>query len=165
MRTGYSSPAITAELAAKADLIIGALLIPGASAPKLISKDQLAFLKLGAVLVDVAIDQDGCFETSRGSTHDNPVYDLDGVVHHDMANMPGDVARTTTQPITKATSPAVIALAGKDWIPTCADDPNLLNELNIQAGQVPHLAVGEALSLPTLAPNLHSKIGNLALGT
>ena len=95
-RTGYSSPAVTAELAAEADMIIGAVLIPGASAPKLISKDQLATLKPGAALVDVAIDQGGCFETSRATTHDNPVYDVDGIMHYCVANMPGAVARTAT---------------------------------------------------------------------
>ncbi len=91
-RTGYSSPAVTAELATDADMIIGAVLIPGASAPKLISKDQLATLKPGAALVDVAIDQGGCFETSRATTHENPVYEVDGIMHYCVANMPGAVA-------------------------------------------------------------------------
>jgi alanine dehydrogenase len=153
-RTGYSSPAVTAELAAEADMIIGAVLIPGASAPKLISKDQLATLKPGAALVDVAIDQGGCFETSRATTHDNPVYDVDGIMHYCVANMPGAVARTATQALTNATSPFVIALADKGWMQACADDPHLLNGLNIHAGQVTYAAVGEALSLPTVAPSL-----------
>ena len=156
-RTGYSSPAVTAELAAEADMIIGAVLIPGASAPKLISKDQLATLKPGAALVDVAIDQGGCFETSRATTHDNPVYDVDGIIHYCVANMPGAVARTATQALTNATSPFVIALADKGWMQACADDPHLLNGLNIHAGQVTYTAVGEALGLPTVAPNLKLK--------
>lgn len=156
-RTGYSSPAVTAELAAEADMIIGAVLIPGASAPKLISKDQLATLKPGAALVDVAIDQGGCFETSRATTHDNPVYDVDGIMHYCVANMPGAVARTATQALTNATSPFVIALADKGWMQACADDPHLLNGLNIHAGQVTYAAVGEALGLPTVAPNLQLK--------
>ncbi|MGB0607753.1 MAG: alanine dehydrogenase [Paracoccaceae bacterium] len=156
-RTGYSSPAVTAELAAEADMIIGAVLIPGASAPKLISKDQLATLKPGAALVDVAIDQGGCFETSRATTHDNPVYDVDGIMHYCVANMPGAVARTATQALTNATSPFVIALADKGWMQACADDPHLLNGLNIHAGQVTYTAVGEALGLPTVAPNLQLK--------
>ena len=156
-RTGYSSPAVTAELAAEADMIIGAVLIPGASAPKLITKDQLATLKPGAALVDVAIDQGGCFETSRATTHDNPVYDVDGIMHYCVANMPGAVARTATQALTNATSPFVIALADKGWMQACADDPHLLNGLNIHAGQVTYAAVGEALSLPTVAPSLQLK--------
>ena len=156
-RTGYSSPAVTAELAAEADMIIGAVLIPGASAPKLISKDQLATLKPGAALVDVAIDQGGCFETSRATTHDDPVYDVDGIMHYCVANMPGAVARTATQALNNATSPFVIALADKGWMQACADDPHLLNGLNIHAGQVTYAAVGEALSLPTVAPSLQLK--------
>ena len=156
-RTGYSSPAVTAELAAEADMIIGAVLIPGASAPKLISKDQLATLKPGAALVDVAIDQGGCFETSHATTHDNPVYEVDGIMHYCVANMPGAVARTATHALTNATSPLVIALADKGWMQACADDPHLLNGLNIHAGQVTYTAVGEALGLPTVAPNLKLK--------
>ena len=153
-RTGYSSPAATAELATDADMIIGAVLIPGASAPKLISKDQLATLKPGAALVDVAIDQGGCFETSRATTHENPVYEVDGIMHYCVANMPGAVARTATLALNNATSPFVIALADKGWMQACADDPHLLNGLNIHAGQVTYAAVGEALGLPTAAPNL-----------
>ncbi|MDG1424407.1 MAG: alanine dehydrogenase [Paracoccaceae bacterium] len=153
-RTGYSSPAVTAELATDADMIIGAVLIPGASAPKLISKDQLATLKPGAALVDVAIDQGGCFETSRATTHENPVYEVDGIMHYCVANMPGAVARTATLSLNNATSPFVITLADKGWMQACADDPHLLNGLNIHAGQVTYAAVGEALGLPTAAPNL-----------
>ena len=153
-RTGYSSPAATAELATDADMIIGAVLIPGASAPKLISKDQLATLKPGAALVDVAIDQGGCFETSRATTHENPVYEVDGIMHYCVANMPGAVARTATLALNNATSPFVIALADKGWMQACADDPHLLNGLNIHAGQLTYAAVGEALGLPTAAPNL-----------
>ena len=153
-RTGYSSPAVTAELATDADMIIGAVLIPGASAPKLISKDQLATLKPGAALVDVAIDQGGCFETSRATTHENPVYEVDGIMHCCVANMPGAVARTATLALNNATSPFVITLADKGWMQACADDPHLLNGLNIHAGQVTYAAVGEALGLPTAAPNL-----------
>ena len=153
-RTGYSSPAVTAELATDADMIIGAVLIPGASAPKLISKDQLATLKPGAALVDVAIDQGGCFETSRATTHENPVYEVDGIMHYCVANMPGAVARTATLALNNATSPFVIALADKGWMQACADDPHLLNGLNIHAGRVTYAAVGEALGLPTAAPNL-----------
>ena len=153
-RTGYSSPAMTAELASDADMIIGAVLIPGASAPKLITKDQLKTLKPGAALVDVAIDQGGCFETSHATTHDDPVYEVDGIMHYCVANMPGAVARTATQALTNATSPFVIALADKGWQQACADDPHLLNGLNIHTGQVTYAAVGEALGLPTVAPSL-----------
>ena len=152
--TGYSSPANTAELASDADMIIGAVLIPGASAPKLITKDQLKTLKPGAALVDVAVDQGGCFETSHATTHDDPVYEVDGIMHYCVANMPGAVARTATQALTNATSPFVIALADKGWQQACADDPHLLNGLNIHTGQVTYAAVGEALGLPTVAPSL-----------
>ena len=152
--TGYSSPANTAELASDADMIIGAVLIPGASAPKLITKDQLKTLKPGAALVDVAIDHGGCFETSNATTHDDPVYEVDGIMHYCVANMPGAVARTATQALTNATSPFVIALADKGWQQACADDPHLLNGLNIHTGQVTYAAVGEALGLPTVAPSL-----------
>ena len=111
-------------------------------------------MKPGAALVDVAIDQGGCFETSHATTHDDPVYEVDGIMHYCVANMPGAVARTATQALTNATSPFVIALADKGWMQACADDPHLLNGLNVHAGQVTYAAVGEALGLPTVAPNL-----------
>ncbi|NVK06773.1 MAG: alanine dehydrogenase, partial [Marivivens sp.] len=121
-KTAYASAANTIELARQADMIIGAVLIPGAAAPKLISKAQLSELKPGAVLVDVAIDQGGCFETSRATTHQDPIYEVDGIMHYCVANMPGAVARTSTLALGNATLPFMIALANKGWKKACADD-------------------------------------------
>jgi alanine dehydrogenase len=149
-KTAYASAANTIELACQADMIIGAVLIPGAAAPKLISKAQLSELKPGAVLVDVAIDQGGCFETSRATTHQDPIYEVDGIMHYCVANMPGAVARTSTLALGNATLPFMIALANKGWKKACADDKHLLNGLNVHAGQLTYAAVGEALGLPTV---------------
>ena len=149
-KTAYASAANTIELARQADMIIGAVLIPGAAAPKLISKPQLSELKPGAVLVDVAIDQGGCFETSRATTHQDPIYEVDGIMHYCVANMPGAVARTSTLALGNATLPFMIALANKGWKKACADDKHLLNGLNVHAGQLTYAAVGEALGLPTV---------------
>jgi len=149
-KTAYAAAANTIELARQADMIIGAVLIPGAAAPKLISKAQLSELKPGAVLVDVAIDQGGCFETSRATTHQDPIYEVDGIMHYCVANMPGAVARTSTLALGNATLPFMIALANKGWKKACADDKHLLNGLNVHAGQLTYAAVGEALGLPTV---------------
>jgi alanine dehydrogenase len=148
----YATKAITAELAAQADLIIGAVLVPGAAAPKLITRAQLSDLKPGAALVDVAIDQGGCFETSRATTHQDPIYEVDGIMHYCVANMPGAVARTSTQALGNATLPFVIALADKGWRRACADDAHLLNGLNVHAGQLTYAAVGEALGIASIDP-------------
>ncbi|MBL4916052.1 alanine dehydrogenase [Szabonella alba] len=151
-RTGYATAGRTADLAREADMIIGAVLIPGAAAPKLISRAQLADLKPGAALVDVAIDQGGCFETSRATTHEDPVYDVDGIMHYCVANMPGAVARTSTLALGNATLPFLLALADKGWRQACADDPHLLAGLNTHAGKLTYAAVGEALGLPVQDP-------------
>ncbi len=151
-KTAYASAATTIELAREADMIIGAVLIPGAAAPKLIKRDQLKELKPGAVLVDVAIDQGGCFETSRATTHQDPTYEVDGIMHYCVANMPGAVARTSTLALGNATLPFMLALANKGWKKACADDKHLLNGLNVHAGQLTYAAVGEALGLPTVDP-------------
>ncbi|SEW31740.1 L-alanine dehydrogenase [Aliiroseovarius sediminilitoris] len=143
----YSTAAATAELITTADMVIGAVLIPGAAAPKLISRDQLSTMKPGAVLVDVAIDQGGCFETSKATTHADPIYDVDGIMHYCVANMPGAVARTSTIALGNATMPFMLALAGKGWKQACADDEHLLNGLNVHAGKLTYAAVGEALGL------------------
>ena len=153
-KNGYSNSASTAELAQQADMIIGAVLIPGAAAPKLIYQDQLASLKPGAALVDVAIDQGGCFETSYATTHENPIYKLDSIVHYCVANMPGAVARTSTIALGNATMPFILALANKGWQRACADDEHLLNGLNIHAGKLTYAAVGEALGMETVTPAL-----------
>jgi alanine dehydrogenase len=156
-KTGYASAAATAELAAQADMIVGAVLIPGAAAPKLITRAQLSDLKPGAALVDVAIDQGGCFETSRATTHQDPIYEVDGIMHYCVANMPGAVARTSTLALGNATLPFVVALANKGWQQACADDPHLLNGLNVHAGQLTNDAVGTALNLPVVSPDLTLK--------
>lgn len=147
-KNAYASAGNTIELARQADMIIGAVLIPGAAAPKLISRAQLSELKPGAALVDVAIDQGGCFETSRATTHQDPIYDVDGIMHYCVANMPGAVARTSTLALGNATMPFMLALANKGWKKACADDVHLMNGLNVHAGQLTYAAVGEALGLP-----------------
>ena len=148
--TQYSSAGAIAELARTADMVIGAVLIPGAAAPKLISRAQLATMKPGAALVDVAIDQGGCFETSRATTHQDPIYEVDGILHYCVANMPGAVARTSTQALGNATLPFLLALADKGWKRACAEDRHLLNGLNVHAGKLTYDAVGVALDLPTI---------------
>ncbi len=150
-KNAYASAANTIDLARQADMIIGAVLIPGAAAPKLISKAQLSELKPGAALVDVAIDQGGCFETSRATTHQDPIYDVDGIMHYCVANMPGAVARTSTIALGNATMPFMIALANKGWKQAFADDKHLLNGLNVHAGKLTYAAVGEALGLQSVA--------------
>ncbi|MEM9911537.1 MAG: alanine dehydrogenase, partial [Pseudomonadota bacterium] len=113
--TGYSSAGLLAEHLNEADMVIGAVLIPGAAAPKLVRRDQFAGMKPGAVLVDVAIDQGGCFETSKATTHADPIYEVDGIMHYCVANMPGAVARTSTIALGNATMPFMLALADKGW--------------------------------------------------
>jgi alanine dehydrogenase len=130
-----------------ADLVIGAVLVPGAAAPKLVTREMIRRMRPGSVLVDIAIDQGGCFETSRPTTHSDPVYIEDGVVHYCVTNMPGAVARTSTFALTNATLPFVLALAGKGWRQAMLDDPHLASGLNIHDGQVTHLAVAQALGL------------------
>ncbi|WP_300549657.1 alanine dehydrogenase [Roseovarius sp.] len=150
--TGYSSAGLLEELLPLADMVIGAVLIPGAAAPKLVRRDQFAMMKPGAVLVDVAIDQGGCFETSRATTHQDPIYEIDGIMHYCVANMPGAVARTSTLALGNATMPFMLALAKKGWKQACADDPHLLNGLNVHAGQLTYEAVGTALGMKTVDP-------------
>jgi alanine dehydrogenase len=156
-KTSYASAGNTIELAREADLIIGAVLIPGAAAPKLISRAQLSELKSGAALVDVAIDQGGCFETSKPTTHENPIYEVDGIMHYCVANMPGAVARTSTIALGNATMPFMLALADKGWRKACEDDPHLLNGLNVHAGKLTYYAVGKALGIDVLSPALALK--------
>ncbi|MBE0412359.1 alanine dehydrogenase [Yoonia sp.] len=151
-KTSYASAGNTIDLAREADMIIGAVLIPGAAAPKLISRAQLAELKPGAALVDVAIDQGGCFETSKATTHHDPIYEVDGIMHYCVANMPGAVARTSTIALGNATMPFMLALADKGWRQACQDDPHLLNGLNVHAGALTYAAVGKALGLDVMSP-------------
>jgi alanine dehydrogenase len=131
-----------------ADLVIGAVLVPGAAAPRLVKRDILGRMRPGSVLVDVAIDQGGCFETSHATTHADPTYVVDGVVHYCVANMPGGVARTSTLALTNATLPFVLALADKGWRKAAQDNPHIAAGLNINAGAITHPAVAEALGKP-----------------
>jgi alanine dehydrogenase len=135
-----------------ADLVVGGVLIPGASAPKLVSAELVKRMKTGSVIVDVAIDQGGCFETSHPTTHANPVYVVDGVTHYCVANMPGAVPRTSTFALNNATLPFVLALAEKGWRRACVDDPHLRNGLNIVAGKVTCQPVAEALGYAFVEP-------------
>jgi alanine dehydrogenase len=140
----YSTMATIEEYALDADLVIGAVLIPGAAAPKLLSRDIISRMKKGAVVVDVAIDQGGCFETSRATTHQQPTYVVDDVVHYCVANMPGGVARTATMALNNATLPYALALAG-DPVNALFLDKNLQNGLNVHKGHVTYKAVADAL--------------------
>ncbi len=134
-----------------ADLVIGAVLVPGAAAPKLVSRALLKRMRPGSVLVDIAIDQGGCFESSRPTSHSAPTYVEDGVVHYCVTNMPGAVARTSTFALTNATLPFVIALAEKGWRGALRDDPHLRDGLNVHAGQVAYAAVARDLGLDFVA--------------
>ena len=147
-RNAYASAAELAGQVAAADLVIGAVLVPGAAAPKLVSRAQLSTMKPSAAIVDVAIDQGGCFETSRATTHQDPIYEVDGIMHYCVANMPGAVARTSTLALGNATLPFVLALTDKGWRRACAEDSNLANGLNVHDGRLTYAAVGEALNLP-----------------
>jgi alanine dehydrogenase len=145
MRTVFSTADAIESYALEADLVVGAVLIPGAAAPRLISRDLVRRMKKGAVMVDVAIDQGGCFETSRPTTHQEPTYIVDGVVHYCVANMPGGVARTSTIALTNATLPYALKLADRGAAAAMRDDPHLRNGLNVHAGKITHEAVAEAL--------------------
>ena len=134
----------------EADLVIGAVLVPGAAAPKLVTRDMIKRMRRGSVVVDISIDQGGCFETSKATTHDNPTYVVDGVVHYCVANMPGGVARTSTFALNNATLPFVLALADKGPKAALAADRHLLNGLNVHKGRITHPAVAEALALDLL---------------
>jgi len=153
-KTSYASAGNTIELVRQADMVVGAVLVPGAAAPKLVSRAQLSEMKPNAVLVDVAIDQGGCFETSHATTHQDPIYEVDGIMHYCVANMPGAVARTSTIALGNATMPFMLALADKGWKQACTDDPHLLNGLNVHAGQLTYYAVGEALGIDVISPSL-----------
>jgi alanine dehydrogenase len=142
--TRYSSRAILEDVCRNADMVIGAVLIPGASAPKLISKAFLSEMKPGSVLVDVAIDQGGCFETSKATTHDDPTYIVDNVVHYCVANMPGSVPLTSSEALNNATLPHVLALADRG-LSVLDQDQHLMNGLNVRDGKITYQAVIDAL--------------------
>lgn len=139
-----SSPATIRKLIKEADVVVGAVLIAGAKAPRLVTKEDLKTMKKGSVLVDVAIDQGGCFETSRATTHSDPVYTIDGVIHYCVANMPGAVAKTSTLALTNATLPYAVAIADKGWKKAMQEDPSLKKGLNICNGKVVNKPVAMA---------------------
>ncbi|MFZ5510473.1 MAG: alanine dehydrogenase [Pseudomonadota bacterium] len=145
LHTVFSTRDAIEKHCVSADLVVGGVLIPGAAAPKLITHDIVRRMKPGSVIVDVAIDQGGCAETSRPTTHDNPTYVVDGVIHYCVANMPGGVPRTSTFALNNATLPFVLALADKGWQRALAGDPHLRDGLNIHAGKVTHPEVAAAL--------------------
>uniref|UniRef100_Q47E46 Alanine dehydrogenase n=1 Tax=Dechloromonas aromatica (strain RCB) TaxID=159087 RepID=Q47E46_DECAR len=152
IRTLYATAESIEASVSEADLTIGAVLIPGASAPHLVSRELLKRIRPGSVLVDVSIDQGGCFETSRPTTHAEPTYIVDDIVHYCVANMPGAVARTSTFALNNATLPFVLTLANKGYRQALRDDPNLRAGLNIHRGKLTCAPVGEALQIPVCDP-------------
>ncbi len=151
LRTAYASLDATEEAVLAADLVVGAVLVPGASAPKLVRRAHLARMKPGSVLVDVAIDQGGCFETSHATTHADPTYVVDGVVHYCVANMPGAVPRTSAFALNNATLPFTLALADRGWRAACQADRHLAAGLTVHEGHITHAAVAGDLGLPHAA--------------
>jgi alanine dehydrogenase len=142
-----SSPAIIRELLKEADLVVGAVLIPGAKAPRLVTNDMLKDMKKGAVLVDVAIDQGGCFECSRPTTHSNPVFEKNGVLVYCVANMPGAVAKTSTLALTNATLPYAVEIANKGWQRASIENKEIRLGLNVVKGKVTFRGVADAFGL------------------
>ncbi len=147
IKTAYASRAAIAHAVEESELVIGAVLVPGAAAPKLVTREMLKTMKRGSVLVDIAIDQGGCFETSHATTHADPVYEVDGVIHYCVANMPGAVARTSAFALNNATLPFALKLANMGAEAAMAADPHLANGLNVSGGKIRHQAVAEALDL------------------
>ena len=147
VKTLFSSTHTIEQELPTTDLVIGAVLIPGAKAPHLITRDMLKLLKPGSVLVDVAIDQGGCFETSHPTTHANPVYEIDDILHYCVANIPGAVPYTSTLALTNATLPYIKALAGKGWKQACKDDPALALGLNIVEGKIVYKAIADVFGI------------------
>jgi alanine dehydrogenase len=147
IRTAYSTRAAIADLVTRADLVIGAVLVPGAAAPRLITRAMLATMRPGSVIVDIAIDQGGCCETSKPTTHSDPTYVVDGVVHYCVANMPGAVARTSTFALNNATLPFALALADKGWRRALSEDAHLAAGLNVHEGLITCEPVAQAHGL------------------
>lgn len=148
LQTVYSTRGAVAEWIARADLVIGAVLVPGAAAPKLVTREMLSTMKPGAVLVDIAIDQGGCFETSKPTTHDEPIYEVDGVVHYCVANMPGAVPRTSTFALNNRTLPHIVNLADHGTMGALRADAHLANGLNVAGGHITCEPVARDLNLP-----------------
>ncbi|HEV7157260.1 MAG TPA: alanine dehydrogenase [Caulobacteraceae bacterium] len=147
VKTCFSTHDLLAEALSTADLVIGCVLVPGAAAPKLITRADLSRMRAGTVLVDVAIDQGGCFETSHATTHADPTFIVDDVIHYCVANMPGAAPLTSTYALSAATAPYISALAGKGVDGAFADDPGLANGLNVREGRITHKAVAQSLEL------------------
>ncbi len=145
LETVYSTRAAVEEAVKEADVVVGAVLVAGAAAPKLITKPMLKTMRPGSVLVDISIDQGGCFETSHATTHSDPVFTVDGVIHYCVANMPGAVARTSAFALNNATLPFALALANKGYKKALQDDPHLANGLNVHEGAIAHEAVARDL--------------------
>ena len=152
LNTIYSTTEAIEQYVLGADLVVGAVLVPGASAPRLVTREMVSRMQPGSVLVDVAIDQGGCFETSRPTTHADPTYVVDDVVHYCVANMPGAVARTSTFALNNATLPFVLALANKGVERALREDPHLKAGLNVHAGHIANAVVADALGLPCRIP-------------
>jgi alanine dehydrogenase len=142
-----SSPAAIRELVKEADVVVGAVLIPGAKAPMLVTRDMLKVMKKGSVMVDVAIDQGGCFETSMATTHDDPIYLVENIVHYCVANMPGAVAKTSTIALTNATLPYAVEIANKGWLKAMKENPEIKRGANIIQGKVTCKGVADAFDL------------------
>jgi alanine dehydrogenase len=153
LKTRYATIDAVEESVLAADLVIGAVLTPGGTAPRLVTREMIRGMRRGTVVVDVSIDQGGCFETSRPTTHSNPTYVVDGVVHYCVTNMPGAVARTSTFALGNATLPFILALADKGVRKAMADDCHLLDGLNVCGGQITHRAVAEAHGLEFVPPD------------
>ncbi len=153
LETVYSTKAAVEEAIKEADVVVGAVLVAGAAAPKLITRPMLKTMRPGAVLVDISIDQGGCFETSKPTTHDEPVFNIDGIIHYCVANMPGAVSRTSAFALNNATLPFTLALANKGYKKALQDDPHLANGLNVYEGASAHEAVAKDLGKPYKRPN------------
>jgi alanine dehydrogenase len=152
LETVYSTKAAVEEAVKEADVVVGAVLVAGAAAPKLITKAMLKTMRPGSVLVDISIDQGGCFETSHATTHSDPVFTVDGIIHYCVANMPGAVARTSAFALNNATLPFALALANKGYKQALIDDPHLANGLNVYEGAIAHEAVAKDLGKPYKRP-------------
>ncbi len=147
-----SSPAAIRELVKTADLVVGAVLIPGAKAPELITRDMLKTMKRGSVIVDVAIDQGGCFETSRATTHKDPVFEVDGVIHYCVANMPGAVPKTSTMALTNATLPYALEIADKGWKRAMKENCEITHGANVISGKISCKGVADAFGMEYFSP-------------
>lgn len=153
LKTIYATRAAIQQCVLHADLVIGAVLIPGAPAPKLVTREMLSKMHPGSVMVDVAINQGGCFETSRPTSHDDPTYVEEGVVHYCVTNMPGAVPRTSAFALNNATLPFIVAIANQGVKQALKSDSHLLNGLNIYRGHVTHPVVAQSLGLDFVAPS------------